>query len=107
MLSDAPVERFSLLATGASGARGAARAAACRAAPAEHLFWLGRYAERSENCARLLRAVLAGCRTPTRFPAGAVIRRCSARVARQGLLAGRRRRPDTAATRSAIARSAR
>src|SRR5262249_22047696 len=25
---------------------------------AEHLFWLGRYAERSENCARLLRAVL-------------------------------------------------
>ncbi len=26
---------------------------------AEHLFWLGRYAERSENCARLLRAVLS------------------------------------------------
>jgi uncharacterized circularly permuted ATP-grasp superfamily protein/uncharacterized alpha-E superfamily protein len=26
---------------------------------AEHLFWLGRYAERSENCARMLRAVLS------------------------------------------------
>ena len=26
---------------------------------AEHLFWLGRYAERSETCARLLRAVLS------------------------------------------------
>lgn len=26
---------------------------------AEHLYWLGRYAERSENCARLLRAMLS------------------------------------------------
>jgi len=38
------------------------RAVSSRAA--EHLFWMGRYAERSENAARLLRAVL------TRMPQG-------------------------------------
>ncbi|MES1255756.1 MAG: circularly permuted type 2 ATP-grasp protein [Acidobacteriota bacterium] len=31
---------------------------------AEHLFWLGRYAERSETCARLLRAVLTRLADP-------------------------------------------
>lgn len=35
---------------------------------AEHLFWLGRYAERSENCARLLRAVLARLTDADAFP---------------------------------------
>jgi uncharacterized circularly permuted ATP-grasp superfamily protein/uncharacterized alpha-E superfamily protein len=51
----------------------------------ENLFWLGRYAERSENCARLLRAVLS--RLPDRdgFPATLrepIVRACR----RQGLL---------------------
>ena len=35
---------------------------------AEHLFWLGRYAERSENCARLLRAVLSRLTDADVFP---------------------------------------
>jgi uncharacterized circularly permuted ATP-grasp superfamily protein/uncharacterized alpha-E superfamily protein len=35
---------------------------------AEHLFWLGRYAERSENCARLLRAVLQRVTDTDVFP---------------------------------------
>ena len=34
---------------------------------AEHLFWLGRYAERSENCARLLRTVLTRLTDPDAF----------------------------------------
>jgi uncharacterized circularly permuted ATP-grasp superfamily protein/uncharacterized alpha-E superfamily protein len=35
---------------------------------AEHLFWLGRYAERSENAARLLRAVLSRLPDADAFP---------------------------------------
>ncbi|MGE3508884.1 MAG: circularly permuted type 2 ATP-grasp protein [Vicinamibacterales bacterium] len=34
---------------------------------AEHLFWLGRYAERSENCGRLLRTVLTRLTDPDDF----------------------------------------
>jgi uncharacterized circularly permuted ATP-grasp superfamily protein/uncharacterized alpha-E superfamily protein len=37
---------------------------------AEHLFWLGRYAERSENCGRLLRAVLSRLPDIDAFPGG-------------------------------------
>jgi uncharacterized alpha-E superfamily protein len=58
VLSDRPVERISLL-PGRLGSRDIARSermVSSRAA--EHLFWMGRYAERSENCARLMRAVL-------------------------------------------------
>ena len=40
---------------------------------AEHLFWLGRYAERSENCARLLRAVLARLTDGDGFAAGLAV----------------------------------
>lgn len=64
VLSHAPVERFSLLPgriLAPDVIRGE-RAVSSRAA--EHLFWMGRYAERSENAARLLRAVL------TRLPQG-------------------------------------
>jgi uncharacterized circularly permuted ATP-grasp superfamily protein/uncharacterized alpha-E superfamily protein len=59
VLSDAPVERFSLL-PGRLHARDLARAErAVSSRSAEHLFWMGRYAERSENAARLVRAVLS------------------------------------------------
>ena len=51
---------------------------------AEHLFWLGRYAERSENGARLLRAVLARLTDPRQRPAGSHRRFC-ARASAQGL----------------------
>ena len=37
---------------------------------AENLFWLGRYAERSENSARLLRAVLGHVTDDSSFPGG-------------------------------------
>jgi uncharacterized circularly permuted ATP-grasp superfamily protein/uncharacterized alpha-E superfamily protein len=64
ILSDAPVERFSLL-PGRLSAQDVARSErAVSSRSAEHLFWLGRYAERSENAARLLRATL------TRLPQG-------------------------------------
>ena len=52
---------------------------------AEHLFWLGRYAERAENCGRLLRAVLSRLPDTDGFPHGlpdAFVRTCR----RQGLL---------------------
>jgi uncharacterized circularly permuted ATP-grasp superfamily protein/uncharacterized alpha-E superfamily protein len=53
---------------------------------AEHLFWLGRYAERSENTARLLRSVLGRLTDADGVPAGlhpAFLRAC----ARHDLLA--------------------
>ncbi|MEO8259832.1 MAG: circularly permuted type 2 ATP-grasp protein [Acidobacteriota bacterium] len=53
---------------------------------AEHLFWLGRYAERSENSARLLRSVLGRLTDADGVPAGlqpAFLRAC----VRHGLLA--------------------
>jgi uncharacterized alpha-E superfamily protein len=53
---------------------------------AEHLFWLGRYAERSENSARLLRSVLGRLTDADGVPAGlhpAFLRAC----VRQDLLA--------------------
>jgi uncharacterized alpha-E superfamily protein len=46
---------------------------------AEHLFWLGRYAERSENTARLLRSVLGRLTDTDGVPAGlhpAYVRTC-------------------------------
>ncbi len=59
VLSEAPVERFSLLPgrLRLDDIRRSDRMVSSRSA--ENLFWLGRYAERSENSARLLRAVLA------------------------------------------------
>lgn len=59
ILSDRPVEPESLL-PGRITVRDITRSerlVSSRAA--EHLFWMGRYAERSENAARLMRAVLA------------------------------------------------
>jgi uncharacterized circularly permuted ATP-grasp superfamily protein/uncharacterized alpha-E superfamily protein len=58
VLSDAPIEAFSLLPgrLGPEDIERTPRALSSRAG--EGLFWLGRYAERSENVARLLRAVL-------------------------------------------------
>jgi uncharacterized circularly permuted ATP-grasp superfamily protein/uncharacterized alpha-E superfamily protein len=58
VLSDAPVEAFSLL-PGRLRPEDIERAPPALSSRAgEGLFWLGRYAERSENVARLLRAVL-------------------------------------------------
>ncbi|BAL23579.1 circularly permuted type 2 ATP-grasp protein [Azoarcus sp. KH32C] len=55
VLSDKPVSQFSLL-KGVLGARDIVRAGPQIASRAvENLFWLGRYAERVENSARLLR----------------------------------------------------
>jgi hypothetical protein len=53
---------------------------------AEHLFWLGRYAERSENVARLLRAVLLRTTDIATWPAGG--RAVLARVVREHGLIG-------------------
>ncbi len=85
VLSDSPVERFSMLATRppADEATDASRIVSSRAG--ENLFWLGRYAERSENCARLLRAVLSRMPDSDAFPEE--LSRLVARVSRrQGLL---------------------
>src|SRR6185295_18417244 len=59
VLSDRPVERVSLLPgrLRPEDIVRSERAVSSRAA--EHLFWLGRYAERAENGARLMRAVLS------------------------------------------------
>lgn len=58
VLSDRPVERVSLLPgrLRAEDVVRSERMVSSRAA--EHLFWMGRYAERAENGARLMRAIL-------------------------------------------------
>jgi uncharacterized circularly permuted ATP-grasp superfamily protein/uncharacterized alpha-E superfamily protein len=59
VLSDAPVETFSML-PGRLRPEDIARSQRVTSSRAgENLFWLGRYAERSENGARLMRAVLS------------------------------------------------
>jgi hypothetical protein len=85
VLSDVPIETFSLLPgrlTSEDVAR-SHRVASSRAG--ENLFWLGRYAERSEHGARLLRAVLSRLPDGDAFPPG--LQRPVARTChRQGLL---------------------
>ncbi len=59
VLSDGPVDEFSLVRPRhepVAIVRGAAQALPSRAA--DDLYWLGRYAERSENLARILRSIL-------------------------------------------------
>jgi uncharacterized circularly permuted ATP-grasp superfamily protein/uncharacterized alpha-E superfamily protein len=59
VLSERPVERFSML-PGRLRIEDIVRSERMVSSRAgEHLFWMGRYAERSENSARLLRAVLS------------------------------------------------
>ena len=64
VLSPAPVQAFSLLPGRIQAPDVIRGERAVSSRSAEHLFWMGRYAERSENAARLLRAVL------TRLPQG-------------------------------------
>jgi len=71
ILSDSPVEAALPLEPhfiAADGGRQADTATSSRAA--EHLFWLARYAERSENSARLLRSVLARLTDPDELTGG-------------------------------------
>jgi len=84
-LSDAPIEAFSLLKGRLLPADVAQSERMVSSRSAEHLFWLGRYAERAESCARLLRAVLSRLPDTDAFPhglPGAFVRTCC----RQGLL---------------------
>jgi len=84
-LSEAPVDAASLPAGRLHIEDTAQRRHAVSSRAGENLFWLGRYAERSENCARLLRAVLSRLPDREAFPAalrGPVTRACR----RQGLL---------------------
>jgi uncharacterized circularly permuted ATP-grasp superfamily protein/uncharacterized alpha-E superfamily protein len=85
VLSDAPIEVFSLL-PGRLGPDDVARSQRIVSSRAgENLFWLGRYAERSENDARLLRAVLRHLPDHDAFPPALsrpVVRTCQ----RHGLL---------------------
>ncbi len=85
VLSDAPIVPFSLLhgRLGIEDIRRSQRVVSSRAG--ENLFWLGRYAERSESAARLLRAVLerlADTGAGASIASAPVVRTCL----RQGLL---------------------
>jgi uncharacterized circularly permuted ATP-grasp superfamily protein/uncharacterized alpha-E superfamily protein len=68
VLSEAPLES-TLPSDARTPARDEVRATESMTSSraAEHLFWLGRYAERSENCARLLRTVLTRLTDPDAF----------------------------------------
>jgi uncharacterized alpha-E superfamily protein len=90
VLAEVPIERFSLLPGRLEAADVLRSARVVESRAGENLFWLGRYAERSENAARLLRAVLSRLPDSDAFPAAlspAVIRSCH----RHGLL---RQSPD-------------
>jgi uncharacterized circularly permuted ATP-grasp superfamily protein/uncharacterized alpha-E superfamily protein len=71
-LSDGPVERLTLLPgkLGLDDITHGQRIVSSRAG--ENLFWLGRYAERSENGARLLRAALSRLPDIEAFPSSLV-----------------------------------
>ena len=87
ILSDVPVEPASPVERRATHRKAAGELTTSSRA-AENLFWLGRYAERSENSARLLRAVLGHLTDDSSFPGGlrpAFLRACE----RQQLLARR------------------
>jgi uncharacterized circularly permuted ATP-grasp superfamily protein/uncharacterized alpha-E superfamily protein len=87
ILSDLPVEPALPVERRATH-REAAGEVTTSSRAAEHLFWLGRYAERSENGARLLRAVLGQLMDDNNFSGGlrpAFLRACE----RQQLLAKR------------------
>jgi len=85
VLSDAPVEHVSLLKGRLQREDVARSGRMVSSRSAENLFWLGRYAERAENCARLLRAVLSRLPDSDAFPAAlsALVVRTSIR---QGLI---------------------
>lgn len=81
VLSDRPIERVSLLRGRLSAADIAATERLVSSRAAEHLFWMGRYAERSENTARLMRAVLTRLYDGTTLvssDARPVVRACAA-----------------------------
>jgi uncharacterized circularly permuted ATP-grasp superfamily protein/uncharacterized alpha-E superfamily protein len=84
-LSEAPVEAVSVSPGRLHPEGSNANRHAVSSRAGESLYWLGRYAERSENCARLLRAVLSRLPDREAFPTallGLVTRACQ----RQGLL---------------------
>jgi uncharacterized circularly permuted ATP-grasp superfamily protein/uncharacterized alpha-E superfamily protein len=84
-LSEAPVDTMPLPPGRLHVEDAAHRRHAVSSRTGENLFWLGRYAERSENSARLLRAVLS--RLPDRDAFPPTLREAVARTClRQGLL---------------------
>jgi hypothetical protein len=56
--SETPVEETTLLMRRARAWNCAARETICRRALADNFFWLGRYSERADATARLLRSAL-------------------------------------------------
>lgn len=87
VLSNRPVDRVSLLPGRLRPEDIARSERMVSSRAAEHLFWMGRYAERSENSARLMRAVLS--RLPYGDPAVSVSSRpVVSTCAHHGLLGG-------------------
>ncbi len=58
ILSERPVDTFSMLTPGDRAAGAAARVARVPSGVADNTFWLGRYVERAENMARILRSMV-------------------------------------------------
>ncbi len=93
VLSDAPIEAFSLLPGRARLEDVTLGERVVSSRSGEHLFWLGRYAERAQNAARLLRSILSRLPDSDAFLPGlldAFARTCR----RHGLIAATRSGPD-------------
>ena len=74
VLSDGPVETFSLLRPRDQQVELRRGASDLPSRVADNLFWLGRYAERSENIARLLRAMISRVRRAQEGELGCLVR---------------------------------
>ncbi len=68
VLAEGPVERYSMLGRGRAAAEYARGPRALASRAGENLFWFGRYVERAEHQARLLRSVLPRILDTEYFP---------------------------------------
>lgn len=68
VLAEGPVERYSMLGRSRAAAEYARGRRALASRAGENLFWFGRYVERAEHQARLLRSVLPRVLDPEYFP---------------------------------------
>ena len=91
VLWDGPVETFSLLRPRDQPVELRRGGADLPSRVADNLFWLGRYAERAENIARLLRTALSRVRRVSRVELGCLIRLHGCFETRHSTLAKKKR----------------
>jgi uncharacterized alpha-E superfamily protein len=93
ILSDEPVDTFSMLRPRNEPLELRRIPRVVPSSVADNTFWLGRYVERSENIARILRSMIPGVRRADEPEYGSLIRLHGCLNSRHKKIAGGRRRP--------------